>query len=508
MILLQLAPSEPLAARIPDVDWWAIAPELSLFTAALVVILIRALARRFAFANEASLVTAVVGVGVAAVFTTHQWVVIRDDGPYQALAGAVAVDGFSVFVQAVVLAATVLTLLASARYLSRERLEGPEYVSLLLLCATGMLIMAGANDLIIVFLSLEILSIALYVLVGFHRRHLASQEAALKYFILGAFSSAVLIYGVALVYGSTGTTNLTGIATFLSTTSLLDSGVLLAGLTLLLVGLGFKVAAAPFHMWTPDVYQGAPTPITGFMSAATKAAAFAALLRVFVGAFDLYRTDWRPAIYFLAVLSLVVGSVAAVVQTDVKRILAYSSIAHAGYVLIGVQAASPAGTAAALNYLLIYSFMTVGAFAVVTLVARRGDGRHSIADYRGLASSEPVLAGVLTFFLLAQAGVPLTGGFVAKLGVFSAAVDAGQYSLVLIGTLTAVVAAYAYLRIALVMYAPDEVEAGGAPTSRIGVDLLTGFVLVVAVAAVLAAGIFPDRFLDFAQDATLLVASG
>jgi len=296
-----------------------------------------------------------------------------------------------------------------------------------MLCsATGMMLMASANDLITIFLSLEILSIALYVLAAFDRRRLASQEAGLKYFLLGSFSSAVFLYGVALVYGATGTTNLTGIAQFLAKVVLLHNGVLLVGFALLLVGLGFKVAAAPFHMWTPDVYQGAPTPVTAFMAAATKAAAFAALLRIFVGAFQLYGSDWRPAIFGLAVLSLLVGTIAALVQTDVKRMLAYSSISHAGYVLIGVQAATAKGTSAALFYVCTYAVMTIGAFAIVMLVARRGDDRHALDDYRGLASARPVLAGLLTLFLLAQAGVPLTGGFVAKLSVLSAAIDVGQ----------------------------------------------------------------------------------
>lgn len=501
-----IAQVEPLAERIPDVDWWAVAPPLCLFGAALAIVVLRALARRWPRAFDASVVIAALGVGAAAIFTARLWVIIEDDGPYQAIAGSIAVDGFSVFVSAVVLVATMLTLLISYRFLARERLEGPEYLALLLLSATGMVVMASANDLIVVFLALEILSIALYVLVGFHRRQLESQEAALKYFILGSVSSAVFLYGVALAYGATGTTNLTGIARFLSGTSLLDSSVLLAGIALLVVGLGFKVAAAPFHWWTPDVYQGAPTPVTGFMAAATKVVAFGALLRLLLGSFDAYRTDWRPAIWALAIVSLAVGSFASIVQTNLKRLLAYSSIAHAGYILIGVQAATPEGTAAALTYLLIYAFMAIGAFTVVTLIARRGDRETDLAAYRGLAQREPVLAVVLTFFVLAQAGVPLTGGFVAKLAVFEAAVDVGQYWLVVAGMLAAVVGAYAYLRVALTMYAPEEgdLPAGG----RVRIDLATGLALGIAVLAVLAAGIVPDEIVEFARDATFLLAAG
>ena len=278
----------------------------------------------------------------------------------------------------------------------------------------------------------------------------------------------MFLYGVALVYGGTGTTNLTGIAAFLATTTLLHDGVLLLGIAFLLVGLGFKVAAAPFHMWTPDVYQGSPTPVTAFMASATKAAAFAAILRVFVGSFSLYSVDWRPIIFALAVLSLLVGSIAALVQTDVKRMLAYSSISHAGYILIGVQAASARGTSAALFYVLAYAFMTIGAFACVAVIATHGDDQHALADYRGLARRQPLLAGVFTLFLLAQAGVPLTAGFVAKLSVFSAAVDQRQYVLALLGMLAAAIAAYLYLRIVLAMYAPADDEAQPAATTARG----------------------------------------
>ena len=280
--------------------------------------------------------------------------------------------------------------------------------------------------------------------------------------------------------------------------------MLLLGIAFLLVGLGFKVAAAPFHMWTPDVYQGAPTPVTAFMASATKAAAFAALLRVFVGTFSLYSVDWRPIVFGLAVLSLVVGSVAAIVQTDVKRMLAYSSISHAGYVLIAVQAATARGTSAALFYVLTYAVMTIGAFAVVAVVARRGDDEHALSTYRGLAARQPLLAGAFTLFLLAQAGVPLTGGFVAKLSVFSAAVDQRQYTLALIGMLAAAVAAFVYLRIIITMYAPADDEE--QPTFHARVDYGTRVAITIAAAAVLFLGIMPGGMLDFAKHASQLLA--
>ncbi len=488
------------------VDWFAVAPEIALFGAAVAIVILRSVVRHDSRVPQISMLIAIVGVATAGVFTGVQWGFVHGNGPYEALSGLVAVDGFAVFVQSVILGATLLALLLSGGYLRRENLESPEYFALMLCSATGMLLMASANDLITIFLSLEILSIALYVLAAFDRARLSSQEAGLKYFLLGSFSSAVFLYGIALVYGSTGTTNLTGIAKFLAGVVLLHDGVLFVGFALLLVGLGFKVAAAPFHMWTPDVYQGAPTPVTAFMAAATKAAAFAALLRIFVGAFQLYDVDWRPAVFALAVLSLVVGSVAAVVQTDVKRMLAYSSIAHAGYVLIGVQAATDKGTSAALFYVCTYAVMATGAFAIVMLVARRGDDRHALTDYRGLASARPVLAGLFTLFLLAQAGVPFTGGFVAKLSVFSAAIDVGQYWLAVVGMVTAVISAFVYLRIVLAMYAPPEEDAdevAGAP--RIVVDAGTGVALTIAAGAIVFLGVVPGIMLDFAHAATQLL---
>jgi NADH-quinone oxidoreductase subunit N len=505
-----------IGATIPHapVDWYAVAPEIALFAAAIFIVALRAVARHNPRLHEMSLLVAIAGIVSSAIFTGIQWGFVHGDGPYQAFVGTVgpgrttglvAVDGFAVFVQSVILGATLLAVLVSGGYLKREGLESPEYFALMLCSATGMMLMASANDLITVFLSLEILSIALYVLTAFDRKRLVSQEAGLKYFLLGAFSSAILLYGIALVYGATGTTNLSGIAQFLASVVLLHDGVLLVGFALLLVGLGFKVAAAPFHMWTPDVYQGAPTPVTAFMAAATKAAAFAAILRIFVGAFRLYEVDWRPAVFGLAVLSLLVGSIAAVVQTDVKRMLAYQSISHAGYVLIGVQAGTEKGTSAALFYVCTYAVMATGAFAIVMLVARRGDDRHDLDDYRGLASARPVLAGLLTLFLLAQAGVPFTGGFVAKLSVFSAAIDVGSYWLAVIGMLAAVIGAFVYLRIVLAMYAPaDDERLPEGP--RIVVDAGTGLALTIAAGAIVFLGVVPGLVLNFAQAATQLLA--
>jgi NADH-quinone oxidoreductase subunit N len=478
-------------------------------------VLLRSVVRRGRWVYPASLVVSFSGVTAAAALLVRQWREVQDHGPITTIAGMLRVDGFGVFLGGVVVIATVLALLLSVSYIERERLEGAEYLALVLLSATGMLAMTTANDLVIVFLALEILSIPLYVLAAFDRRRLASQEAGIKYFVLGAFSSAVFLYGVALVYGATGTTSLTGISRFLAANTLLDEGVLLIGLGLLLVGLGFKVAAVPFHMWTPDVYQGAPTPVTAFMSSATKVAGFAALLRVFQVSFPLFRNDWRPAVGALAILSLAVGSIAAVVQNDVKRMLAYSSIAHAGYILIGFAAAAVAdggasarGLQSALFYLLVYAFMTIGAFAVVTMVARSShDARHTLSEYRGLAAQRPVLAALLAFFLLAQAGVPFTGGFVAKLQVFAAAVDAREYYLAIAGVVAAVVAAFFYLRVVVTMYTGGDEPAEAAEPGRrpLRVDPPAAVVLGVTAALTLVLGILPGAFLDLAKDATFLL---
>jgi NADH-quinone oxidoreductase subunit N len=426
------------------------------------------------------------------------------------MVGALTIDGFSIFFSILIAVSIALAALLADGYLRREGLEGPELYALMLMSGAGGVIMAMANDLIVVFLGLEILSIALYVMAGMHLRRTESQEAAIKYFVLGAFSSAFLLYGIALVYGATGSTNMGDISAFLSGNLLEAEGLLLAGFALLLVGLGFKVAAVPFHVWTPDVYQGAPSPVTAFMASASKAAGFAALLRVFTSTFATHSSDWRPVVWALAVLTLVVGSVLAVVQRDVKRMLAYSSINHAGFVLVAVEANTDRGVAGALFYLLAYAFMVVGSFAVVTLVGRRGDAAHDLDDYRGLSRERPALALAFTVFLLSQAGVPLTSGFFAKFYVIGAAADAESYALAVIAMVTAVVSAFLYLRIIVAMYfSGDEVEADAATgRARIAVPWGAALSLVVAVAVTLAVGILPDIVSDVADDAVPVLVAG
>ena len=328
-----------------------------------------------------------------------------------------------------------------------------------------------------------------------------SQEAGVKYFVLGAFASAFFLYGIALVYGGTGSTNLVDISSFLATSVLANGGLVLAGMALLLVGFAFKVALVPFHFWTPDVYQGAPSPSVAWMASGVKVAGFAGLMRVFYLAFSTYRLDWQPIIFVLAAVTLVAGSVLAVVQTDVRRMLAYSSISHAGFVLVGVQAASEQGVQAALFYLAAYTFMVAGSFGVVTVVSRKGDIGHSLDDYRGLSKDRPLLALIFALFLFAQAGVPFTSGFFAKFYVITAAVDAGSTWLAAIAMLASVIAAFLYLRITVSMYM--EVDEGAEREARrIPIPFSAGLALGVALLVTLVVGVFPSLLADPAGDAT------
>jgi NADH-quinone oxidoreductase subunit N len=408
--------------------------------------------------------TVVIGL-VATGTAIWQWNDLGTPGRGQVtIGGQVIYDRFSVFFMILVSVATILGALSADSYLRREGLDGVEAYALLLMAATGAMLMAVAGGLIMLFLGLEIMSIVLYVMAAYHRRRAQSGEAGLKYFILGSFSSALFLYGIALIYGATGSLQFQTIANFLATNTLANNGVLLAGMGLLIVGLGFKVAAVPFHFWTPDVYQGSPTPFTGYMAAVAKAAGFAGLIRVLSSALPTQQSNWRPIIWSMAVLTLAFGSVLAIAQKDLKRMLAYSSISQAGYVLVGVQAASPTGNQGALFYLFTYMFIIIGSFVVVGVIQGSGEARNDLGAIRGLAGRKPLLAAAMLVFLLAQAGVPFTSGFLAKFYVVQAAVQKGQYALAIIAMLAAAVAAFFYLRVALLMYsAPGRVaaETGG-----------------------------------------------
>jgi len=390
-----------------------------------------------------------------------------------------------------------LVVLLSRHYIQREGIELGEYYALLLFSTCGLLLFISGKDLLILFLGLEVFSIALYILCGFNRRQLRSAEAALKYFLLGAFASAFLLYGIALLYGTTGSTNLDKIGQAAIQNRWGNPTVLMIGVGFILVGLGFKVAAVPFHFWTPDVYEGAPTAITAFMAGGVKTAAFVAVLRVFSGAFaDLY-PDWARILSVIAILTMVVGNVIAVAQTNLKRLLAYSSIAHAGYLLVAVIANNDLGFASVAFYLLSYVLMVVGAFGILILIGRPGEGNLELKDIAGLARSRPGLAAAMSVFLLSLAGIPPTAGFVAKWYVFSAAVKQGLISLALIGVLTSVIGVFYYLRVIVYMYMREPVKSETATPAWFSWTAVLA--VAIAVAGVLLIGLFPGNLLDIAQ---------
>jgi NADH-quinone oxidoreductase subunit N len=446
------------------VEYRTIGPVLILGVGGLILLTISAVLPKRSYPGLYAWMTAALGVA-AGVVAALEWVDINDNGASStAIGGQVLYDHFTVLLYLLVSVATVLGALSSDSYLIREGLDGVEPYVLMLMAGVGAMLMAASGGTIMLFLGLEIMSIALYVMTAYHRRRTASGEAGLKYFILGSFSSAIFLYGAALSYGATGSTQFADMANFLAANTLASNGVLLAGMVLLIVGLGFKVAAVPFHFWTPDVYQGAPTPFTGYMASVAKAAGFAGLVRILIEGFASQQANWRPVIWFLAVVTLVVGSVLAIMQKDLKRMLAYSSISQAGYVLIGLQSGSAQGVAGVAFYLFTYTFIIAGTFAVVQVLQGTGESRNDLGAIRGLAKRRPGLALVMLLFLLAQAGIPLTSGFLAKFYVIQAAVAKGQYALAIIGMLAAAIAAFFYLRVGILMYSSPQVDEATEPT--------------------------------------------
>ncbi|MFN2389638.1 MAG: NADH-quinone oxidoreductase subunit N [Actinomycetota bacterium] len=486
--------------QLPSVQLAGIAPEIALTIAAFVVLVVDAFVGDRG--NRLHLpVLATAGLAAAMYLAIGAWGVNSLQ-----IARMVAADDFAVFVKVALAAFGVLSVWLARDYFTRERLEESEPYALILFAVAGMMLMAGAADLIVVFLALETFSIALYVLVGL-RGTAASEEGSLKYFLLGAFSSAFFLLGIALVYGAVGSTNLygqaagaPGIVSGLASTPARDVGLLVLATGLLIVGLGFKVAAVPFHMWTPDAYQGAPAPVTGFMAAASKLAGFAVILRLLDATLFSLRWEWRPLVIGIAVLTMVVGSVVAVVQEDLKRMLAYSSIAHAGFVLTAVVAANDRGVSGALFYLATYGVTVVGAFAVVALVAGRGEHGTRLVDQRGLFYERPGLAAALTLFLLSLAGVPLTSGFVAKLVVFGAAVESGYSWLVVVGAISSAIAAFFYLRVLVVMYMQER-EDGAETPDRVPIPVLSGVVVGLAAVTTLILGVAWGPLIDVATKA-------
>jgi NADH-quinone oxidoreductase subunit N len=436
--------------------------------------------------GDLSILTLVAGIAAAIFAYGHA-------GP--AFGGMLWVDGFATFFTVLVLVVGILVVLPSYRFLARQDAETSEFHALLLFSIAGQCIMVSANDLIIIFIGLEISSIASYILAGYLREDKRANEASLKYFLLGSFATAFFLYGVALIYGATGTINL-GLVRLAQTGPDAPSPIFVGvAAALMFVGLAFKVSAAPFQIWAPDVYQGAPTPVSAFLSAGPKAAAFALFLRIFMTAFEPIGGGWEPLVWGAALLSMTIGNFAALLQQNIKRMLAYSSIAHAGYVLVALTARSELGTAAAMFYLAAYAFMNVGAFAVVSHLSGRGERYQSIEDFSGLAQKQPLTAAMLTIFLLSLIGVPLTGGFFGKFYIFRAALESHLVWLTVLGLLNSAVAAYYYLRILVMMYMREPSEAASRAE-----PLTPGLraALILPALGTLVLGIFPNWVLDFA----------
>jgi NADH-quinone oxidoreductase subunit N len=509
---------------MPIINWGLIAPEVIVCLAAVVVMLVDAFGRP----TQRWITGTISLVGIAAAAVATIWLWSTGARAADAFNGMIVLDELRLGFTLIFLLVSGLTLLISTVWVDSENLPAGEFHSLLLFATVGMMLMASGNDLVIVFLGLEILSIATYVMAGFRRTDVRSNESSLKYFILGSFSSAFLLYGIALIYGATsiaepgpggtvsrivaGTTNIAEIATRIGQAQY--PALLYAGAAMMLVGFGFKIATAPFHIWTPDVYEGAPTPVTAFMAAGPKAAGFASFMRVFVFGlpFVVSATTasggslhqlWVTTLMVMAILTMTLGNVVAIVQNNVKRMLAYSSIAHAGYALVGFVAAGASidlrqrntAITAVVFYLLTYAVMNIGAFAVVQLIARSGDRRTAIEDYRGIGFESPVLAFSLSLFMLSLLGMPLTAGFMGKIMVFGSAIDQKYYGLVVIGVLNTAISAYYYLRLIIVMFFGERTMAWSAPKIPASVALA----LVITVLGVLYLGIFPGRVINALQ---------
>ncbi len=504
-----------LQSVLPDVSFALILPELIVCIVGVIVMLLDA----FAKPAQRWVTGSVSLAGLIAAAIGAAWLWIGWNGTAEAFNGMILLDGLRLGFTFVFLIVSALTLLISMVWVESERLPAGEFHSLLMFATAGMMFMASAGDLVIVFLGLEILSIATYVMCGFRRTDVRANESSMKYFILGSFSSAFLLYGIALIYGATstvaglpGTTNIAEIARRLPEAQF--PLLLFAGAAMMLVGFGFKIATAPFHVWTPDVYEGAPTPVTAFMAAGPKAAGFASFIRVFVFAFPFVvagsatvgsqiHQAWIWAMVALAIATMTVGNVVAITQNNVKRMLAYSSIAHAGYAVVGFIAAGAAADfaqrdaaiSAVLFYLLTYAVMNLGAFAVVQMIARSGDRRTEVEDYSGIGFQSPWLAFALSLFLLSLLGMPLTAGFMGKVMVFRAALDQGYFVLVVIGVLNTAVSAYYYLRLIIVMFFRERTTAWEAP--RIPASI--GIVLVLTILGVFYLGLFPGRVINAIQ---------
>jgi NADH-quinone oxidoreductase subunit N len=468
--------------QLPDLS--PMAPEILMIGLALTVLLIDLLIKK----KEVIALISMVGVAFIALTLF---------GPPGVTFGTMFIsDGYSTFFKVIFFINVILSVLISIKYIAVERVNYGEYYSLILFSTIGMMIMASAGDLIVLYLGLELMALSTYVLAGFIRHDIKSNEAALKYFLLGAFSSAFLLYGISIIYGLTGTTNIKAISLFITEKGLAGNLSLLLSVIFFVVAFGFKIAAAPFHMWAPDVYEGAPTSITAFMSVGPKAAGFAVLGRVFMVAFASVKVDWAAILIPLSILTMAVGNIVALSQTNIKRMLAYSSIAHAGYALLGIIAANNAGLSSMMNYLMIYAFMNIGAFAVIIMLRSEGFRGDSIYDYEGLSKTHPLAAALMLIFMFSLTGIPPTAGFIGKLYLFMSAVNAGYTWLVVVAVIFSAISAYFYLRIVMYMYM-REPKVAVRLTSSPGIDVALGITTV----AVLLIGVLPSFLLEFARTA-------
>ena len=483
--------------EFPTLNFVALLPMLTIAVTAFLVMFIEL----FAIDKRALGYLSLLGVGIAAIFTFMMF----EASPSPEFQDMIISDGYALVLNLIFLVTAALSILISLNYLGLRGLQRGEYYALVLFATTGMMLMGAATDLIIVFMGLEIMSIALYILAAFNRQQMGSGEAGMKYFVLGAFASAFFLYGVALVYGATGATNLQVIGNWYASGQGNQSDpIALVGLGLLLVGFAFKVAAVPFQWWTPDVYHGSPTSVTAFMSVGAKAAGFAALVRLLMVSFgEAFYVDWQIVVAILAVVTMTVGNIAALAQKDVKRILAYSSIAHAGYILVGVAAGTMAGVQAVLFYLMSYAFMNIGAFAVVAVLERRTEVGSAISDYAGLGTRKPLLALAMLLFMISLTGIPPFVGFWGKLYVFGAAVNAGMVWLAVAGVINSAISAFYYLGVVVQMY--FRLAAGQEGSDEVAPISLGGPVtisLVVAAVVTVILGVWPTPLLNLMSLAT------
>ncbi len=438
---------------------------------------------------------AIVATAVASYALKLQW----SHHPHALFHGMFLVDGYTYFFQWLFLIITGVSVLIAMRFNERESINRGEYYALLLFACSGMSLMAASGDLILTFLGIEILSIATYILAGFKRSDARSNESSLKYFLLGSFATAFLLYGIALIYGTTGSTNYLVIREVASLQGSVQITTLV-GMGLLLVGFGFKVAVVPFHTWVPDVYEGAPSPVTAFMIVGPKAAGFAALVRVLVQALPGLGRDWTAILWVVSILTMCLGNVVAVLQTNVKRMLAYSAIAHAGYILVGIVANSRTGFGAVLFYLLVYTVMNLGAFSIVLSLSHKGDARVNLQDYTGLGRKAPFAAAALSLFLISLAGFPLTGGFIGKFYLFSAAIQKGYIGLAVTGVLNSVLSVYYYFHLIVIMYMSEPYQGQPDP-DPISPPVMA--IVAIGVVGILWLGVDPAMFLNLAANSTL-----